>query len=78
LGSRRDDGPVLDDPSADDYWTTVRELPKRQAQCIALHYLEDRSTAEIADILGVAESTVRVHLHHGRTELALRLGEEDE
>lgn len=74
--SRRDHGPLLADPDADEYWATVRELPKRQAQCITLHYLEDRSTADIADILGIAEATVRVHLHHARTELALRLGEQ--
>jgi RNA polymerase sigma-70 factor (ECF subfamily) len=80
IRNRRQDGPLLADLAADDYWATVRELPKRQAQCVALHYLEEHTTAEIADILGVAEATVRVHLHHGRRELALRLGEllEDE
>jgi RNA polymerase sigma-70 factor (ECF subfamily) len=78
--NRQERGPLLADLAADDYWATVRELPNRQAQCVALHYLEDLSTADIADILGIAEATVRVHLHHGRRELALRLGEllEDE
>ena len=28
------------------FWEAVRHLPKRQAQCVALHYLEDRSVAE--------------------------------
>jgi RNA polymerase sigma factor (sigma-70 family) len=57
------------------FWDAVRALPPRQAQCIALHYLEDRSVADIASVLGVAEPTVRVHLHHGRSALARCLGE---
>jgi len=42
--------------------------------------MEDRSTREIAEVLGIAEATVRVHLHAGRQALAARLGEaiEDE
>ena len=56
----------------------VRRLPKRQAQCIALHYLEDRSVADVAALLDIAEATVRVHLHQGRTALAAALGEEDD
>lgn len=60
-------------------WEAVRELPSRQAQVVALHYLEDRSVSEIAAILDCAEGTVKVHLHRGRLELArtLELGEEE-
>ena len=63
----------LPDPS---FWEAVRSLPARQAQCIALYYLEDRPPSEIAVLLGIAEPTVRVHLHRGRTALATRLGED--
>jgi len=59
---------------ADEFWRQVRALPTRQAQVIALHYLEDRSIAEIAEILECAENTVKVHLHKGRQNLAGRLG----
>jgi RNA polymerase sigma-70 factor (ECF subfamily) len=64
----------------DEFWASVRALPTRQAQCVALHYLEDRPVAEIAEVLGIAEPTVRVHLHAGRKALAATLGEtvEDE
>ena len=55
----------------------VRRLPKRQAQCVALHYLEDRSVADVAVLLDIAEATVRVHLHQGRAALAAAIGEED-
>ena len=42
---------------------------------MALHYLEDRSVADIAAVLGCRESTVKVHLHRGRSTLARKLEE---
>ncbi len=63
---------------AQEFWSNVRKLPKRQAQAIALHYLEDRSVADIAEILECAPNTVKVHLHKGRQRLAERLGVEME
>jgi RNA polymerase sigma factor (sigma-70 family) len=64
---------TLEDP---EFWAAVRRLPKRQAQCVALRYLEDRSLTDIAAVLGIAEATVRVHLHRARTTLADTLGEQ--
>ena len=58
---------------AEEFWAAVRALPKRQAQTIALFYLEDRPVAEIAEILECSEATVKVHLHKGRVRLADRL-----
>ncbi len=54
-------------------WEALRALPERQAQAVALHYLDDLPLAEIADVLGVTEGTVKVHLHRGRLALAERL-----
>jgi len=54
----------------DHIWAAVRKLPGQQRAAIALHYLEDRPVAEIAQILDCAESTAKVHLHRGRTALA--------
>jgi RNA polymerase sigma-70 factor (ECF subfamily) len=51
------------------FWRTVRSLPRRQAQTVALFYLEDRAAEEIAEILHCSVSTVRVHLHRGRVTL---------
>jgi RNA polymerase sigma-70 factor (ECF subfamily) len=62
---------------AEVFWRAVRRLPDRQAQAIALHYLEDRPVKEIAAILDCAEATVKVHLHRGRQALAAALGEEE-
>ena len=60
--------------SADRLWAEVRRLPNNQAAAIALRYHDDRSIGEIAEILGCAAATVRVHLHRGRQTLADRLG----
>jgi RNA polymerase sigma-70 factor (ECF subfamily) len=63
--------PIVELPTTDhEFWDAVRALPARQAQVIALHYLEDRSVAEIGEILGCATATVKVHLHRGRRALA--------
>jgi RNA polymerase sigma-70 factor, ECF subfamily len=55
------------------FWAAVRTLPKRQAQAVALYYLEDLPVAEIAATLGTAEGTVRASLHKARAALARRL-----
>ena len=70
-GSRRQ----LDVPSpdVDEFWSLVRQLPKRQAAAVALHYLEDLSVADIADALGCTESTAKAHLHQARRTLATQL-----
>jgi RNA polymerase sigma-70 factor (ECF subfamily) len=61
-------------PQADaSLWDLVRALPERQAQVVALHYVDDRSVAEIALLLGCAEGTVKTHLHRGRLALAKAL-----
>jgi len=52
------------------FWAAVRSLPAKQAACIALHYLEDRPVADIAEIVGCSSATVKVHLHRGRSSLA--------
>jgi RNA polymerase sigma-70 factor, ECF subfamily len=62
------------EPTDADFWRSVRSLPRRQAQVLALRYLEDRPDDEIAAILGCSVATVRVHLHNGRIALAGRLG----
>jgi RNA polymerase sigma-70 factor, ECF subfamily len=69
VGARPD--PTVELPTTDhEFWDVVRALPERQAQAVALHYLEDRSVADIAEILGCAPATVKVHLHRGRRALA--------
>jgi RNA polymerase sigma-70 factor (ECF subfamily) len=65
--------PVVGDEA---FWSAVRDLPRREAQCVALRYVDDRSTAAIASVLDIAESTVRVHLRNARLRLAAVLSED--
>ena len=60
-----------------EFWAAVRALPRRQAQVVALFYLEDRAIAEVAAILDMSPGTVKRHLHNGRGTLARRLLEEE-
>jgi RNA polymerase sigma factor (sigma-70 family) len=73
LAARRE--PALDPLPAEnaDFWRAVRALPHRQAQAVALYYLEDRSIAQAAVVLDCAEGTVRAHLAKARRTLARRL-----
>jgi RNA polymerase sigma factor (sigma-70 family) len=65
--------PVLE---GDTFWNAVRALPRRQRECVALRYLDDLTTAEVGRVLGINETTVRVHLHAARSALAIALGAE--
>lgn len=56
-----------------DFWRAVRTLPHRQAQAVALYYLEDLSIQQIAVVLDCAEGTVKAHLAKARQTLARRL-----
>jgi RNA polymerase sigma-70 factor (ECF subfamily) len=60
-------------PDASSFWRAVRRLPRRQAQVVALRYLEDMAVADIAAVLECAEGTVKAHLHRARTTLAAQL-----
>jgi RNA polymerase sigma-70 factor, ECF subfamily len=75
LGHQRESTIAPLEPEDESFWAAVRALPRRQAQCMALLTLEDRSVAEIAETLAIAPSTVRVHLHQTRIQLARRLDE---
>ena len=67
-----DAGPPLDPPSV-RFWEAVRALPRRQAQVIALTYLEDLDSPAVGEVLGLSPATVRVHLARARATLARTL-----
>lgn len=62
------------EPADARFWAAVRALPRRQAQAIALYYLEDRSVTDVAEILGISAGAVKSHLHRGRVALVQELG----
>jgi RNA polymerase sigma factor (sigma-70 family) len=73
LAGRRE--PALDPLAADqaDFGRALRALPRRQAQAVALFYVEDLSIQQIAVVLDCAEGTVKAHLAKARHSLAKRL-----
>jgi RNA polymerase sigma factor (sigma-70 family) len=66
--AREDEVPDL------DLMIALGRLSRRQRLTIILHYYAGYSTPEIARIMGVAVSTVRVHLMQGRRRLRHMLG----
>src|SRR5215216_2894351 len=52
----------------------MARLPERAREVFVLHDVEGFAGAEIAELLGVAEGTVRAHLHRARTLMREALG----
>ncbi|MCP3976947.1 MAG: SigE family RNA polymerase sigma factor [bacterium] len=64
-------------PESEHVWRAVRRLPRRQAQTVALFYLEDLPLDQIASILDLSVETVRTHLRRARKTLNRRLAVEE-
>ncbi|GAA1631052.1 SigE family RNA polymerase sigma factor [Actinoplanes couchii] len=71
--------PPVDPPSEDVVLLVraMRELPDRHRRALALHYLLDRSIAEIAEETGSSQNTVKSWLSRGRAALAAALASEE-
>jgi RNA polymerase sigma-70 factor (sigma-E family) len=65
-----------DDPD-DALWAAVRRLPARQAQVVALVYVEDLRVADVADVLDCSAGSVKQHLTRARARLADALADID-
>ena len=70
------DQPVSATEPDPDLAAAVRTLPPKQRAVLVLFYFEDRPMKEIAELMGISESTGFVHLHRARSRLASLLGEE--
>jgi RNA polymerase sigma factor (sigma-70 family) len=55
-------------------WQAVRALPEGQRNAIALYYYDGYKVAEIADILNLAQGTIKAQLHKGRQKLKEMMG----
>jgi RNA polymerase sigma-70 factor (ECF subfamily) len=77
LHNRRIDD-LQQNPQSEELWRELRKLPSRQAQALALFYVEDRSVADIAQLLVCPEGTVKTLLRRGRATLATALGDANE
>jgi RNA polymerase sigma-70 factor, ECF subfamily len=58
-----------------DLVRALAKLPVRQRQAVVLHYLADAPIAEIAQLTGASQGTVKSWLHRARTSLAVHLTE---
>ena len=61
-------------PDVVAFWAVVRTLPQRPRMAVALFFAGDRSTSEIATILGCPVGTVCSDLSRARVVLAESLG----
>jgi RNA polymerase sigma-70 factor (ECF subfamily) len=57
----------------EEFWAAVRRLPRRQAQVVALHYVDDLGVAATANVLGVSAGAVKQYLFRARQTLAREL-----
>lgn len=54
----------------------LHHLPRRQRECVVLRFYGDLTVPEIARSLGVAEGSVKSHLHRALATLAIELEDE--
>jgi RNA polymerase sigma-70 factor, ECF subfamily len=69
--------PASDPEPADEHGELLRELvallPERLRRVLVLYYFEERSTSEVATMLGCPEGTVKTHLFRARAALTEQL-----
>ena len=61
--------PATLEPADVDVLRAVRALPLRQRTAVVLHYFEDLSLHDVAEVLDCSPSTAGVHLHRARARL---------
>ncbi len=67
---------VFETPESEELFETVMNLPEKYRIVIHLFYYEDYTIHEIAEILKLSESNVKVRLSRGRSLLKEKLQEE--
>lgn len=77
IAQRRDEPRTVSFEREQHFWELVRRLPAKQARVVALRYAGDLSVREIAEVVGVAEGTVKAQLHTARARLETLLAEAD-
>ena len=67
---------VFETSEAENLFETVMQLPEKYRIVIHLYYYEDYAVSEIANILKLTESNVKIRLSRGRGMLKETLKEE--
>jgi RNA polymerase sigma factor (sigma-70 family) len=73
--SRPDPGAAPPSDWSSEVWEALRLLPLRERTAVALRYVADLSTAQIADAMRIAPGTVGSTLHSARQRMAATLGD---
>lgn len=68
---------ALDTEEKQLVWTLVSSLPPTQREVLALRYLDDLTTEEIADVTKKSRGAVRILLHRARNSLRRALEERE-
>ena len=55
----------------------LRQLPRRQRDCVVLRHLGETGVAEVAATLGISQNSVKTHLKRGMAALERLLGEDE-
>jgi RNA polymerase sigma-70 factor (ECF subfamily) len=63
-------------PEPDGLGALLAELPRQQRIAVALYYVDGLPVADVADAMGIAEGSVKSHLHDARQRLRAVLGDE--
>ncbi|WP_053202772.1 RNA polymerase sigma factor [Jiangella muralis] len=69
VGRDSSDGPEHAVVDGADLRSALAALSPRQRACVVLHYYEDLSVAQVADVLGCAPGAVKRHLSDARARL---------
>lgn len=67
------EGEALSSESRDEMQRLLKRLPEKYRAPLVLRYWEELSCAEIAEILGVPEGTIKTQIHRARKQLGKML-----
>lgn len=63
----------VDEVPDDELWQDLQKLPHKQRAALVLRFYEGLDDAEIAEVLGCRQATVRSHVHRGLAALRVAL-----
>ena len=64
---------VLPSDADQELWRALEGLPRKQRAVLVLRFYEQLQDAEIADLLGISQGTVRSHASLGLTKLRTKI-----
>lgn len=67
-------GPEADAPARLDLHSALATLGRQERAAVVLRYLDDLPVSEVADVMGLAEGSVKRYLSNGVRRLEQRLG----